>query len=303
MRSRMFTKKKLNSNIWLQLNDAGQPQYEIPIWICGEPRFISGISCATTCRDIIQALIDDELHGNSEEEGEADEEGGRERMGNWHTGGVVGNNKPSRQVDNDGQLVSHDDESDDDDESDVQRPSRRRYHQSGECNINIDRRKGKHIDTKLYTRPKHTPTNHPKTQFYRQWWWPYNLVSISGNSIFWKVIKRIVRVLRPLIMIARPLPHNDVSRGAIVCNWFLSLYFSLLYLDFTAASRDLSDYVITERWRDVEQPLSANTKILSIWTAWGSARNEVPIRYNDSRLLLLMHNCIVLGILYRESAA
>lgn len=34
---------------------------EIPIWICGEPRFISGLTCSTTCDQLIQALIDDEL--------------------------------------------------------------------------------------------------------------------------------------------------------------------------------------------------------------------------------------------------
>lgn len=57
--------------------------------------------------------------------------------------------------------------------------------------------------------------------------------------------------------------------------FFIHVLWLLLNLDFTAASRDLSDYVITERWRDVEQPLNASTKILSIWQAWGSARNEV----------------------------
>lgn len=46
-------------------------------------------------------------------------------------------------------------------------------------------------------------------------------------------------------------------------------------IDFAAASRDLGDYVITERWRDVEQALAAETHILPIWLAWGSARSEV----------------------------
>lgn len=44
-----------------------------------------------------------------------------------------------------------------------------------------------------------------------------------------------------------------------------------------AASRDLNDYVITEKWRDVEQALPANTKILPILMAWGNARHEVCI--------------------------
>lgn len=38
-----------------------QDEEEIPIWIGKEPRFISGINATTTCKDIIQALIDDEL--------------------------------------------------------------------------------------------------------------------------------------------------------------------------------------------------------------------------------------------------
>lgn len=41
---------------------------EIPIWICGEPRYISGITDTTTCRDIIQALIDDELMGGEDDD-------------------------------------------------------------------------------------------------------------------------------------------------------------------------------------------------------------------------------------------
>lgn len=41
------------------------------------------------------------------------------------------------------------------------------------------------------------------------------------------------------------------------------------------ASRDLNDYVITEKWRDVEQALPGDTKILPIWMAWGSVQYEV----------------------------
>lgn len=39
-----------------------QADDEVPIWICGEPRFISGVTSATTCNELIQALIDDELN-------------------------------------------------------------------------------------------------------------------------------------------------------------------------------------------------------------------------------------------------
>lgn len=62
---------------------------------------------------------------------------------------------------------------------------------------------------------------------------------------------------------------------------FLSLLFSdpglatSFALADVAVSRDVSDYVITERWREVEQVLAGDTRILSIWTAWGDAKNEV----------------------------
>ena len=35
-------------------------------------------------------------------------------------------------------------------------------------------------------------------------------------------------------------------------------------------SHDLRDYTITERWRDVEQPLPGDTFILPLWKAWGT---------------------------------
>lgn len=37
----------------------------------------------------------------------------------------------------------------------------------------------------------------------------------------------------------------------------------------------VNDYVITERWRRVEQVLDPRTKILKIWTAWGEEQAEV----------------------------
>uniref|UniRef100_A0A182KG88 Ras-associating domain-containing protein n=1 Tax=Anopheles christyi TaxID=43041 RepID=A0A182KG88_9DIPT len=48
--------------------------------------------------------------------------------------------------------------------------------------------------------------------------------------------------------------------------------------DDVAVSRDVSDYVIIERWREVEQVLTGDTRILSIWNAWGDAKNEVQFR-------------------------
>jgi hypothetical protein len=38
---------------------------EIPIWVCGEPRFVSGVTEITTCHDVIAALIEDEIRTNS----------------------------------------------------------------------------------------------------------------------------------------------------------------------------------------------------------------------------------------------
>lgn len=37
----------------------------------------------------------------------------------------------------------------------------------------------------------------------------------------------------------------------------------------------VNDYVITERWRRMEQALDGRTKILKIWTAWGTEQSEV----------------------------
>ncbi|XP_055609544.1 uncharacterized protein LOC129756647 isoform X2 [Uranotaenia lowii] len=50
------------------------------------------------------------------------------------------------------------------------------------------------------------------------------------------------------------------------------------YSKDAAVSRDVNDYVITERWREVEQVLTGDTRILSIWNAWGDAKNEVQFR-------------------------
>jgi len=39
----------------------------------------------------------------------------------------------------------------------------------------------------------------------------------------------------------------------------------------------VNDYVIIERWRRVEQVLDGRTRILKIWTAWGTEQAEVSI--------------------------
>lgn len=48
----------------------------------------------------------------------------------------------------------------------------------------------------------------------------------------------------------------------------------LKYLD-SKASRDPNDYFLTENWRDVEQVLENDVKILGLWQAWGNMKNEV----------------------------
>lgn len=37
----------------------------------------------------------------------------------------------------------------------------------------------------------------------------------------------------------------------------------------------LAEYVISEKWRSVEQILAGDTRVLNIWTAWGEAQSQV----------------------------
>lgn len=41
------------------------------------------------------------------------------------------------------------------------------------------------------------------------------------------------------------------------------------------ASRDYSDYVITECWRGIERSYDGNMAILPVWKAWSRVHNEV----------------------------
>lgn len=43
-------------------------------------------------------------------------------------------------------------------------------------------------------------------------------------------------------------------------------------------SKSIKDYVITERWKKVEQVLEGRTQILKIWNAWGKAQPEVNLK-------------------------
>lgn len=51
----------------------------------------------------------------------------------------------------------------------------------------------------------------------------------------------------------------------------------LIVGDRTATAELINQYVITERWRRVEQILENSTKVLKIWMAWGEAQSEVYI--------------------------
>ncbi|KAL7731551.1 hypothetical protein ACLKA6_013086 [Drosophila palustris] len=44
-----------------------------------------------------------------------------------------------------------------------------------------------------------------------------------------------------------------------------------------AASRDYSDYVITERWRGIERSYDGNMAILPVWRAWSRVHNELRL--------------------------
>ncbi|KAH8371290.1 hypothetical protein KR093_006804 [Drosophila rubida] len=53
----------------------------------------------------------------------------------------------------------------------------------------------------------------------------------------------------------------------------------------TAASRDYSDYVITERWRGIERSYDGNMAILPVWRAWSRVHNELRLSLKHRREL------------------
>ncbi|KAH8260905.1 hypothetical protein KR044_000208 [Drosophila immigrans] len=53
----------------------------------------------------------------------------------------------------------------------------------------------------------------------------------------------------------------------------------------TAASRDYSDYVITERWRGIERSYGGNMAILPVWRAWSRVHNELRLSLKHRREL------------------
>lgn len=48
-------------------------------------------------------------------------------------------------------------------------------------------------------------------------------------------------------------------------------------IDTELCADTVAQYVITERWRRVEQMLDNRTKVMKIWKAWGQTRQEVSI--------------------------
>lgn len=58
----------------------------------------------------------------------------------------------------------------------------------------------------------------------------------------------------------------------------------------------LGQYVISEKWRSVEQILAADTKVLNIWTAWGEAQSQVSIRNMSTILFSISIDYFALGI-------
>lgn len=50
-----------------------------------------------------------------------------------------------------------------------------------------------------------------------------------------------------------------------------------------------ADWVITERWRSMEQPLDGDATILDIWNAWGDAQSEVRIINRSVPECIIVH--------------
>lgn len=67
----------------------------------------------------------------------------------------------------------------------------------------------------------------------------------------------------------------------------------------TMAGKDsLNQYVISEKWRRVEQVLSSSTKVLKIWNSWGESQTEVrcvdtKIYLTNKILILIFNNALI----------
>lgn len=50
------------------------------------------------------------------------------------------------------------------------------------------------------------------------------------------------------------------------------------YLSISEIRLNVDDYILTERWREVESELEGETQILPLWQAWGTAQKEVKFK-------------------------
>lgn len=50
------------------------------------------------------------------------------------------------------------------------------------------------------------------------------------------------------------------------------------YSNIEGLRHDIDDYIIVEKWRDVEAKLDGQTKILPLYQAWGALQSEVRFR-------------------------
>ena len=60
------------------------------------------------------------------------------------------------------------------------------------------------------------------------------------------------------------------------------IIYALLYNDGKQDHDSTDRYTIYERWRDVERPLQARTKILKIWRAWGAEQCNVQLTMKNN---------------------
>lgn len=50
------------------------------------------------------------------------------------------------------------------------------------------------------------------------------------------------------------------------------------YTNVDVLKRDIDDYILVEKWRDVESKLEGDTKILPLLQAWGALQGEMRFR-------------------------
>lgn len=68
---------------------------------------------------------------------------------------------------------------------------------------------------------------------------------------------------------------NDTTCGQLVEVLLRNECINGVPASVSSSTSTENQYVITERWRRVEQSLDNKTKILKIWRAWGQTKSEV----------------------------